>query len=52
VNAEPEAATATEVTTTQQQIIDMCGRWNVPEYLQPLANVAYPSWNWVCQLIR
>jgi hypothetical protein len=52
VSADPESATPTTVTTGHQDIFEMCGRWNVPDYLQPLANVAYPSWNWVCRLVQ
>jgi hypothetical protein len=46
---------ASEVTPTVsagQSVESMCGAWDVPELLQPVANAAYPSWNWVCRLIQ
>ena len=36
----------------QQTVLDMCGRWDVPDLIQPLANSVYPSWNWVCRLVQ
>lgn len=49
-NAATEAATMTPVN--HQSVVDLCARWNVPDYLQPLANAAYPSWQWVCRLTQ
>jgi hypothetical protein len=42
----------TPVSYGRQAVADICGPWNVPDLLQPVANAAYPSWNWVCQLIE
>jgi hypothetical protein len=39
-------------TQNRQTVADVCGQWDVPDLLQPVANAAYPSWNWVCQLIE
>lgn len=47
--AEPEP---TPEHSGQQQSLDMCGPWSVPDALESVANLAYPSWNWVCRLVQ
>ena len=42
----------TTEANSPQTVLDMCGRWDVPEMFQPLANAAYPAWNWVCRLAQ
>ena len=43
---------ASTASTAPQTGLEMCGRWNVPDMFQPLANAAYPAWNWVCRLAQ
>jgi len=48
--AESQVEPATPVS--HQSVVDLCARWNVPDFLQPVANAAYPSWKWVCGLTQ
>lgn len=47
--AEPEPAVE---QGRQQTVLDMCGPWSVPDALESIASLAYPSWNWVCRLVQ
>lgn len=47
-----ETVGASTASSNPQSVLDMCGRWDVPEMFQPLANAAYPAWNWVCRLAQ
>ncbi|MEJ7838070.1 MAG: hypothetical protein WKF81_04595 [Thermomicrobiales bacterium] len=49
---EEVPAAPREQVSDQRSVFDMCSPWSVPDSLQPVANIAYPGWNWICRLVQ
>lgn len=41
-----------EQVSEQQSNLNICSGWNIPDALQPVANIAYPGLNWICRLVQ